>query len=99
MAKTRERWGSKLGVILAVAGSAVGLGNFLRFPSQAAEHGGGTFMIPYFIALILVGIPLVWVEWTAGRFGGNAGHTSAPGIFQSLWKKNPLMKYIGVAGI
>jgi SNF family Na+-dependent transporter len=57
----RERWGSKLGVILAVAGSAIGLGNFLRFPVQAASNGGGAFMIPYFVALIFVGIPLMWL--------------------------------------
>ncbi len=100
MAKApRERWGTKLGVILAVAGSAVGLGNFLRFPVQAANNGGGAFMIPYLVALVLVGIPLMWVEWTAGRFGGSYGHSSAPGIFQSLWKRNPAMKYIGVLGI
>ena len=48
---SRERWGSKLGVILAVAGSAVGLGNFLRFPGIAAQNGGGAFMIPYFVSL------------------------------------------------
>lgn len=47
----REKWGSKIGIIMAVAGSAVGLGNFLRFPSQAAQNGGGAFMIPYFISL------------------------------------------------
>jgi NSS family neurotransmitter:Na+ symporter len=53
-----ESWGSKLGVILAVAGSAVGLGNFLRFPGQVAANGGGAFMIPYFISFLLVGIPI-----------------------------------------
>jgi SNF family Na+-dependent transporter len=99
MAKVRERWGSKIGIILAVAGSAVGLGNFLRFPSQAAQNGGGAFMIPYFVALLLIGIPLMWVEWTAGRFGGSFGHSSAPGIFQSLWRKNRAIKYLGVLGI
>jgi NSS family neurotransmitter:Na+ symporter len=99
MAKVRERWGSRLGIILAVAGSAVGLGNLLRFPSQAAQNGGGAFMIPYFIALLLIGIPLMWVEWTAGRFGGGFNHSSAPGIFQSLWQKNRFIKYFGVAGI
>ncbi|NQT22627.1 MAG: sodium:calcium symporter, partial [Candidatus Omnitrophica bacterium] len=60
----RQRWGSKLGIILAVAGSALGLGNFLRFPVQAANNGGGAFMIPYFISLFLLGIPLMWIEWT-----------------------------------
>ncbi|MEW6049650.1 MAG: sodium-dependent transporter [Candidatus Zixiibacteriota bacterium] len=99
MGKERERWGSKLGIIMAVAGSAVGLGNFLRFPTQAAENGGGAFMIPYFVALLVVGIPLMWVEWTAGRFGGGFNHSSAPGIFQSLYRKNRFIKYFGVAGI
>ncbi|MBD3403296.1 sodium:calcium symporter [candidate division GN15 bacterium] len=99
MAKVRERWGSRLGIILAVAGSAVGLGNFLRFPSQAAQNGGGAFMIPYFVALILIGIPLMWAEWTAGRFGGGYGHSSAPGIFHSMARKFRIVKYIGVAGI
>ncbi|MCX6827218.1 MAG: hypothetical protein NTV06_08165, partial [candidate division Zixibacteria bacterium] len=50
MTKEREHWGTKLGVILAVAGSAIGLGNFLRFPVQAAKNGGGAFMIPYLIS-------------------------------------------------
>ena len=99
MARVRQQWGTKLGVVLAVAGSAVGLGNFLRFPVQVAQNGGGAFMIPYLVALLFIGIPMIWVEWTAGRYGGSFGHSSAPGIFQSLWKKNPVMKYIGVLGI
>lgn len=97
--KSREKWGTKLGIIMAVAGSAVGLGNFLRFPSQAAQNGGGAFMIPYFIALLLLGIPLMWIEWTAGRFGGGFGHGTAPGIFHSMWQKNRFIKYFGVIGI
>jgi SNF family Na+-dependent transporter len=44
--KTRDSWGTRLGIIMAVAGSAIGLGNFLRFPSLAAQDGGGAFMIP-----------------------------------------------------
>jgi len=99
MKKLRDSWGSKIGVIMAVAGSAVGLGNFLRFPVQAAKNGGGAFMIPYFIALILVGIPVMWVEWGIGRYGGGLGHSSAPGVFHSLWEKNRFIKYFGVIGI
>jgi SNF family Na+-dependent transporter len=95
----KQRWASKLGIILAVAGSAVGLGNFLRFPVQAARNGGGAFMIPYFVALFLLGIPLMWVEWTIGRFGGGFGHSTAPGMFHSLWEKNKFIKYFGVIGI
>ncbi len=86
----RERWGSKLGIILAVAGSAVGLGNFLRFPVQAARNGGGAFMIPYFVALILLGLPLMWIEWTVGRFGGGFGHSTAPGMFHTPVEQEPL---------
>ncbi len=96
--KKRDSWSSRLGVILAVAGSAVGLGNFLRFPGQALFNGGGAFLIPYFIALFLVGIPLMWIEWTAGRYGGIFGHGTAPGIFHSLWK-NRFIKYFGIIGI
>ncbi|HEV57828.1 MAG TPA: sodium:calcium symporter [Phycisphaerales bacterium] len=95
----RERWSSKLGVILAVAGSAVGLGNFLRFPIQAARNGGGAFMIPYFISFLLLGVPLMWIEWTIGRFGGGFEHSTAPGIFQTLWRKSRFIKYFGVIGI
>jgi neurotransmitter:Na+ symporter, NSS family len=95
----RERWGSKIGVILAVAGSAIGLGNFLRFPVQAASNGGGAFMVPYFVALFLVGLPLMWIEWTIGRFGGGFGHSTAPGMFHTLWNKNKFIKYFGVIGI
>ena len=94
----REQWGSRIGLILAMAGNAVGLGNFLRFPVQATQNGGGTFMIPYFIAFLLVGIPLVWIEWGVGRHGGSHGHGSTPGMFESLWR-NPVAKYLGVLGL
>ncbi|MFH1386730.1 MAG: sodium-dependent transporter [bacterium] len=96
--KQRERWGTKLGIILAVAGSAVGLGNFLRFPVQAAQNGGGAFMIPYFISFLLLGIPLMWIEWAIGRYGGLFGHGSAPFILDRIWK-NRVVKYLGVIGI
>ena len=95
----RERWGSKLGIIMAVAGSAIGLGNFLRFPVQAAQHDPGAFMIPYFIAFFLLGLPLMWIEWTIGRMGGDLGHSTAPGMFGVLWKKSRFIKYVGALGI
>lgn len=86
MQPVRESWATKIGVILAVAGSAVGLGNFLRFPGRAALYGGGAFMIPYFISLILIGIPICWIEWTLGRQGGRYGFNSAPGLFGVVWR-------------
>jgi SNF family Na+-dependent transporter len=95
----KQQWSGKLGVILAVAGSAVGLGNFLRFPGQAVNNGGGAFLIPYFISLLLLGLPLMWIEWTIGRFGGGFGHSTAPGMFHTLWNKNRFIKYFGVIGI
>ena len=93
-----ENWGSRIGVILAVAGSAVGLGNFLRFPGQAAQNGGGAFMLPYFVSLVLLGIPLCWAEWTMGRYGGSHGFRSAPGIFSVIWP-NRAAKYLGALAL
>jgi SNF family Na+-dependent transporter len=94
----REQWGSRVGLILAVAGNAIGLGNFLRFPVKAAANGGGAFMIPYFVAFLLLGIPMMWVEWTIGRMGGTHGHGTTPGMLNLLWKKPP-SKYLGALGI
>ncbi len=98
MSTEKEQWGSKLGVILAVAGSAVGLGNFLRFPGQAAENGGGAFLIPYFCALFLLGIPIGWAEWAMGRYGGAKGLHSAPAIMGAIGKGR-LARYLGVVGV
>jgi SNF family Na+-dependent transporter len=96
----KEQWATRIGLILAMAGNAVGLGNFLRFPVQAAENGGGTFMIPYFISFLLLGIPLMWMEWTIGRFGGGVGHGSLPGMFDALTdRKKPWAKYLGALGL
>ena len=93
----QEAWSSRLGVILAVAGSAVGLGNFLRFPGLAAQYGSGAFMIAYFISLLILGIPICWAEWTLGRYAGQKGFRSSPGIFYALIR-HPIGKYIGVLG-
>lgn len=96
--RQREQWGSRMGLILAMAGNAIGLGNFLRFPVQAAQNGGGAFMIPYFVSFVLLGLPLMLVEWGIGRYGGSLGHGTAPGMFDALWK-NRAAKYIGILGI
>ena len=85
----KENWGSKIGVVLAVAGSAVGLGNFLRFPGTAVNNGGGAFMIPYIISFVLLGIPIAWCEWTMGRLGGRYGQNNGPGIMFALWRRAP----------
>ncbi len=93
-----QEWGSRVGMILAVSGSAVGLGNFLRFPGQAAANGGGAFMIPYFCALLFLGIPIGWAEWTMGRYGGRKGFHSAPAII-GVFGGGRTARYIGVVGV
>jgi len=94
----RDQWTSRLGVILAVAGSAVGLGNFLRFPGQAAQYGGGAFMLAYFISFLLIGLPICWAEWTMGRHAGARKFSGAPGVFLSIIGKG-WGKYLGVIGV
>ncbi|MFA6778567.1 MAG: sodium-dependent transporter [Paludibacteraceae bacterium] len=98
MADEKQVWGSRVGLILAMAGNAVGLGNFLRFPVQAVQNGGGAFIIPYIVSFILLGLPLLLIEWSTGKFGGQYGHHSPPMIMQKL-DRHWAWKYIGAIGI
>lgn len=98
MIEDKQAWGSRVGLVLAMAGNAVGLGNFLRFPVQAIQNGGGAFMIPYLVCFLLMGLPLLFVEWSSGRFGGKFGHHSTPFILDVMDKRK-FWKYIGVFGI
>lgn len=63
----RERWGTRHGFLMAAIGSAIGLGNIWRFPSEAYKNGGGAFLLPYLIALLTAGLPLLILEYTLGR--------------------------------
>ncbi|MCD8298969.1 MAG: sodium-dependent transporter [Opitutae bacterium] len=67
--ETRATFGSKLGIIAATAGSAVGLGNVWRFPSETAGHGGALFIIVYIACVVFFGLPLVLAEFVLGRAG------------------------------
>lgn len=67
MTEKREQWPSRLSFILAAMGSAVGVGNLLRYPSIAARHYGLQWFIPYFAALIIVGIPMLALEIALGQ--------------------------------
>lgn len=98
MTLQQERWASRIGLVLAMAGNAVGLGNFLRFPVQAAQNGGGAFMIPYLIALLVMGFPLMWLEWSIGRHGGANGQNSTVGMFDKI-SKFKIAKYLGILGV
>jgi SNF family Na+-dependent transporter len=75
----------------------VGLGNFIRFPGQAAQFGGGAFMTAYAISFLIIGLPIGWAEWAMGRYAGQRGYHSAAGVFHCLvpWRGS---KYIGVIG-
>lgn len=93
--KKKEHWGSRLGLVLAMAGNAVGFGNFLRFPVQAAQNGGGAFLIPYLVCFVLIGLPLLLMEWSMGRLGGALGSHNVPFIFHKLGKGRRFWKYVG----
>ncbi|MTE23586.1 sodium-dependent transporter [Microbacterium sp. ZXX196] len=69
----REQWTGQVGFILSAIGSAVGLGNIWRFPGVAYESGGGAFLIPYLVALVTAGIPILFLDYAIGhRFRGSA---------------------------
>lgn len=96
--KKQIRWGTRVGVILAVSGSAVGLGNFLRFPGQAMSHGGGAFMIPYVCALLFLALPIGWAEWAMARHGGTKGFHSGPAIL-GIVGRGRIARYFGVLSV
>ncbi len=84
----RAEWKSKTGFLLAAIGSAIGLGNIWRFPYIAYRNGGGAFLVPYFVALFIVGVPLLMLE-----FG--LGHHFRRAFPQSLRQVHPRFAWIG----
>ncbi len=64
----RQEWGSRMQFFLACIGYSVGLGNVWRFGYLCAKSGGGAFLIPYFINLMIVAIPLMYMEFSVGQF-------------------------------
>ena len=68
----RQQWSGQFGFIISAIGSAIGLGNIWRFPGTAYENGGGAFMIPYLVALLTAGIPILFLDYALGhRFRGS----------------------------
>ncbi|WZL72450.1 sodium-dependent transporter [Clostridiaceae bacterium 35-E11] len=88
----REQWGSKLGFLLAAAGSAVGLGNLWKFPYMAGQNGGGAFVLVYFVMLILVGFTLMTGELIIGRYT----QLNAIGAYRKIDKK---LTWVGALGV
>jgi NSS family neurotransmitter:Na+ symporter len=86
--ENRPQWGTRVGFIMAAAGSAIGLGNIWRFPAVAYENGGGAFFLPYLFALLTAGIPILILEFAIGH----KYRSSAPG---SLAKINRRFEGIG----
>ena len=89
---SQTNFGSKLGMILATAGSAVGLGNIWRFPTTAGENGGAAFIIVYILFTLLLGLPGMLSEFLVGRSGGgNAMHSYAKAGGNRLWGLTGIM--------
>lgn len=90
----RANFGSKIGAILAAAGSAVGLGNIWRFPYETGNHGGAAFILVYLACVLMLGMPIMIAEFTVGRRSkastGRAYKVLAPG---TAWK---WLGYLGV---
>ena len=90
----RGNFGSKLGIILATAGSAVGLGNIWRFPYMTGANGGAAFLLVYLLCVLMLGIPGMVAEFVVGRSSG----TNAARAYEKLAGKTPwrIIGYLGV---
>ncbi|BBD46923.1 Transporter [Petrimonas sp. IBARAKI] len=94
MNEKRSTFGSKLGMVAAAAGSAVGLGNIWRFPSETADGGGAIFIIVYITCILFFGIPLMVAEFLIGR----SSRANAAGAFHKLAPDTP-WKWVGRLGV
>lgn len=92
MQENREQWNSKIGFILAAAGSAIGLGNIWKFPYITGQNGGASFIIVYLICIAIIGLPVLIAEILLGR----TTHRNPVGAFKALSKSK---FWIGVGGM
>jgi len=79
----RERWSTRVHFLFAAIGSAIGLGNVWRFPYITYEYGGGAFLIPWMVGLIVMGVPWLMMEFGMGHYF----QKGAPGVFRGVGKK------------
>lgn len=94
MAEKRASFGSKFGIIMAAAGSAVGLGNIWRFPVETGNNGGAAFLLVYMVSVILLGLPLMIAEFFVGRHA----HSNTATAYKKL-SKHPIWGNIGSVGV
>ncbi|MEC7730218.1 MAG: sodium-dependent transporter, partial [Candidatus Neomarinimicrobiota bacterium] len=92
--QNREHWGSKLGFILAAAGSAVGIGNIWKYPHMAGQNGGAAFTIVYLLCILVVGLSIVIAEFAIGR----KTQLSPVGAFEML-APGSNWKWVGFLGV
>ena len=91
--ESRGNFGSRIGVILATAGSAIGLGNIWRFPFTTGQNGGAAFILVYFVCVLLLGIPGMVSEFIVGR----RAQTNAARAYGSLGRKEwRIVGYLGI---
>ena len=90
----RASFGSKIGAILAAAGSAVGLGNIWRFPYEAGNHGGAAFILIYLACVFIMGMPIMIAEFTVGRRA-----KASTGRAFGLLANNSKWNFIGMLGV
>lgn len=91
MTQQREHWGSRLGFIMATAGSAIGLGSLWRFPYVCGQNGGGAFLLLYIIFTFLIGIPVFIAEMVMGR----AAQKGVVSTFSELSRQSPHWRMMG----
>lgn len=95
MSKPRAQFATRIGVIAASVGSAIGLGNIWRFPYEAGQHGGGAFLLIYILFVFAIGVPIICSEFLIGR----SSHSNVLGAFQKLERKGSkwhLISYVGI---
>jgi NSS family neurotransmitter:Na+ symporter len=88
----RENWGSRAGFILAAIGSAVGLGNLWGFPYKLYSYGGGAFLIPYIAAMLIIGVPILILEFSLGHMTQRA----APEAFRRTGRAKQPVGWWGI---
>uniref|UniRef100_A0A336KAS2 Transporter n=1 Tax=Culicoides sonorensis TaxID=179676 RepID=A0A336KAS2_CULSO len=87
----RPTWGNSIEFLLSCISMSVGLGNIWRFPFTAFENGGGAFLIPYIVVLLIIGKPMYYLEMTMGQFSSNGS--------VKMWDVIPILRGVGVGQI